>query len=85
MSRKTAVHTMSSPLPVGGGGGPLRSKRHSSVNEDSSKEPNNDDLPLAIQIFLWRQTRSGALKQNQHTEAGLVFFGNQYQLGLANP
>ena len=28
-------------------------------NEGSSKEEksNNDDLPMAIQIFLWRQTR----------------------------
>ena len=25
--------------------------------EDKTKESNNDDLPLAIQIFLWRQTR----------------------------
>ena len=26
-------------------------------SEDKTKDANNDDLPLAIQIFLWRQTR----------------------------
>jgi len=36
---------------------PLRGNSSGS-NEDKTKDANNDDLPLAIQIFLWRQTRS---------------------------
>ena len=46
-----------------------RGNSPSDSSEDKKKDSNNDDLPLAIQIFLWRQTRYIFCSKVSNTES----------------
>ena len=55
----------------------LRGNSPSDSSEDKKKDSNNDDLPLAIQIFLWRQTRYILCSNTELASSNKTHF-NQY-------